>query len=61
VLVAACHRRERFPVLAELLGDGRLANLCRTGLAVAQLHAWGRRPGGGLLVEVIELTAADYT
>jgi hypothetical protein len=48
-------------VLVELLGDVRLASLCRTGLAVAQLHCWGRRPGSTWAVEVIELDAADYT
>jgi hypothetical protein len=52
---------KRFLLLAELLGDRRVASLVRPGVAVVRLHCWGRRPGGGLLAEVFEVDATDYT
>jgi hypothetical protein len=59
LLAASVPRHQRFGVLVKLLGDRRLAKLLRAGVAVVQAHVWGPHPRG-LLVEVIELDAADF-
>lgn len=57
--VAAVEPAERLSVLLHLMSDRKLARHVRDGDRV-QLHCWSRR-SGGLMVEVVELAAEDFT
>jgi hypothetical protein len=60
VVVAAVPRPRALPALVGLLGDRRLARLCRTGQAEAQAHCWRRAKSGRLCCDTVTLTAADF-
>jgi hypothetical protein len=60
VVVTAVPWGRRLPALLQLLGDGRLKKLCRTGQVEAQLHAWRRAPSGRLRCDTIVLRSADF-
>jgi hypothetical protein len=61
VVVAVVAWGRRLAALLQLLGDRRLARLCRCpGVAEVQLHCWRRSAAGRLVCETLTLTAADF-
>jgi hypothetical protein len=58
--VAAVDPLERLPVLLTLISDRKLARQAAAGDGV-QLHCWSRKASGGLVAEIVELVAEDFT